>query len=572
MADQDDFRFSQSRHPAPRSAAEPDGSPASDPLAELARLIGQNDPFAELERTHSHSEVERAVRTAGAQPQWHEPPAAPAAEPDRYEQAAERHPAADRAGDYGGGSGAAAGREAYAQYPGEAYAQYPGDGYAYPEEAYAEAGEGYQEDDAGYYDSDPEAYDEAAYQEELARRHRRNRLVTVVAIFAVAIIGGAAAYASRTLLTASSHSAPPVIMADTAPAKVVPASHGGHEGSAHKLSYDRVGEPDAKVKMVPREEKPVEIKTGAVAPQSKAAPPKPDDAIAPKTDDRAIAPAPSANIPATTGQTAASVLPLAASPSEPAIGSGVILPSPKKVNTIVVRPDMSVVPSDIAADATVPAPEQASADKPAAPAQPPAAAAAQTASTPPAPRSRPAKPAASTHETAAIPVEAPRRHEETPASHQQAARPHRNTAPARVAARAPRRPSAPLSLAPDQAQAPAQRSARAPSHSHAPLALAAATPEPRASQASTVAAPSGSYTVQVSSQRSETDAKASFRALQARYPTIMAGRHSFVHRVDLGQRGVYYRTLIGPFASASQARAFCTSLKAAGGNCLIHRN
>lgn len=88
------------------------------------------------------------------------------------------------------------------------------------------------------------------------------------------------------------------------------------------------------------------------------------------------------------------------------------------------------------------------------------------------------------------------------------------------------------------------------------------------------AAPSGAggYAVQVSSQRSEAEAQAAFRSLQAKYPQQLRGRHAIVRRADLGAKGVYYRALVGPFASAEQAASLCSSLKAAGGNCLIQRN
>jgi cell division protein FtsN len=41
--------------------------------------------------------------------------------------------------------------------------------------------------------------------------------------------------------------------------------------------------------------------------------------------------------------------------------------------------------------------------------------------------------------------------------------------------------------------------------------------------------------------------------------------------VDLGAKGVYYRALVGPFATADEAAAMCSSLKAAGGNCIAQK-
>jgi hypothetical protein len=83
---------------------------------------------------------------------------------------------------------------------------------------------------------------------------------------------------------------------------------------------------------------------------------------------------------------------------------------------------------------------------------------------------------------------------------------------------------------------------------------------------------SGGFAVQISSQRSQNEARASFRALQSRFAGVLGGQQSFVRRVDLGSRGVYYRTLIGPFGSLDEASAFCGRLKSAGGQCIVQRN
>jgi hypothetical protein len=103
-----------------------------------------------------------------------------------------------------------------------------------------------------------------------------------------------------------------------------------------------------------------------------------------------------------------------------------------------------------------------------------------------------------------------------------------------------------------------------------------ATNSPRTSVASAGAseAPVGpaGYAVQVSSQRSEEEAKEAYRALQGKYPQQLGSRHAFFRRADLGDKGVYYRALVGPFATSEQAGAFCSSLKAAGGSCFTQRN
>ena len=82
----------------------------------------------------------------------------------------------------------------------------------------------------------------------------------------------------------------------------------------------------------------------------------------------------------------------------------------------------------------------------------------------------------------------------------------------------------------------------------------------------------GGYAVQVTSQHSEAEAKASFQALRAKFPNQLGGRQPIIRRADLGAKGTYYRALVGPFASAEEAAALCSSLKAAGGNCIVQRN
>jgi hypothetical protein len=122
------------------------------------------------------------------------------------------------------------------------------------------------------------------------------------------------------------------------------------------------------------------------------------------------------------------------------------------------------------------------------------------------------------------------------------------------------------------------------SASNAPMALtpqgaAHAAPEPRARVASvnpTAAAPApsaaaGAY-VQVSSQRSEADAKTSYRVLQGKYPGILGPRSPVIKRADLGSKGIFYRALVGPFAAADEATQFCVNLQSAGGKCIVQRH
>ena len=103
----------------------------------------------------------------------------------------------------------------------------------------------------------------------------------------------------------------------------------------------------------------------------------------------------------------------------------------------------------------------------------------------------------------------------------------------------------------------------------APVAVASAGPETGV-QAAT---PFGvGDAVQITSQRSEAEAKASFQELRAKFPNQLGGRQPIIRRADLGAKGTYYRALVGPFASSEQAAALCSGLKAAGGSCIVQRN
>jgi sporulation related protein len=123
-------------------------------------------------------------------------------------------------------------------------------------------------------------------------------------------------------------------------------------------------------------------------------------------------------------------------------------------------------------------------------------------------------------------------------------------------------PNSPLSLAPQQGAAPAEPHTRMAS-------TTTAAPQPIAPAAS--GGGTGSY-VQVSSQRNEADAQASFKSLQGKFPAALGSRAPLIKRADLGDKGTVYRAMVGPFASADEAVRFCTDLKTAGGQCFVPRN
>src|SRR3954451_11950627 len=125
--------------------------------------------------------------------------------------------------------------------------------------------------------------------------------------------------------------------------------------------------------------------------------------------------------------------------------------------------------------------------------------------------------------------------------------------------------AAPAAAPPAQTRTPATKQS-------APMAIA---PEPRtktAARTPPTQAAGGAYVVQVSAQKTEDEARASYQTLQQKYPSVLGRRDANIRRADLGDKGVYYRAQIGLFATADQANTFCGDLKAAGGQCIVQKN
>ncbi len=481
---------------------------ASDPLAELARLIGQNDPFAEYGRDGGQRAAAAPVVGPAeyAQPPAHDLPAAaaPAYADERYAAApgyADEQYAAQPAPfpppaapppqyaheDYGDPA-----------YAGDAYAQgvLPGHADETAQSAYEQ----------GLYDpNNPQSAAEQEHFYDDVPPRRRTGILAIAAVFALAVIGTAGAFGYRALYGSSAPSGPPpVIKADVKPSKIVPAADSKDPKSA-KLIYDRVNNGQNE-KLVSREEQPVGIKdkpVGTVLPQ---------------------------------GQNGA---PGSGSMQQAALGSGVLGVEPKKIHTIAIHPNQTAnAPAQppAAAPAPMPAPAPAHA-QPATPSKPPSRAA-----TNPAPRQ-------------VAHAEPPVRHAAAPSNAPLSLNPNAPAAPARTAPRTMRTGAvaAPTPIAPARTTAPAP----APTRTSAPTHIAPAS--------------SGGYAVQIVARHNEADAQASFRSLQAKYPQQLGGKAPLIRRVDLGAKGIYYRAMVGPFGSADEASQVCSRLKAAGGQCIVQR-
>jgi SPOR domain len=472
MSMADDHTLGSYRSTDPqRRASEParpnEQAGSGDPLAELARLIGQSDPFAEFGRSSR-----RAARQAQT------PATSPAAAEQQYAPAQEQQYAADDTrgrDDYGADPYGA--HADYAHPPAHAGEERLPAGHVYDEVPLAADHQGqYQHDDQlhqsqQYADEQQDGYEADQYYEDEASldphdeetyddpppARRRSGLTTALALVGCALLGTVAAYGYRSYTgPVGSTQPPPVITADNStPTKIVPAPAG--DAQSGKAAQVNAG----KEQLVSKQEEPVALKEPGPQPAPRVAAPP-------------AAPAPSA------------------APQPPA-GAATAPNEPKKVRTVTIRPDGS--------------------------------------------------------DMSAKPVGAP------PPAAPSAAAP---AAPKAAAARS----GGPVSLDPQGGGEPASTTA-----GRTQTAAAPTRPAPDATSNA-----SSGFVVQLSSQKSESEALSSFRGLQAKFPNELGGRQPIIRRADLGSKGVFYRTLVGPFASAHEASQFCSNYKAAGGQCVVPNN
>jgi hypothetical protein len=140
----------------------------------------------------------------------------------------------------------------------------------------------------------------------------------------------------------------------------------------------------------------------------------------------------------------------------------------------------------------------------------------------------------------------------------------------------PTGPNAPLSLAPqgipDTPAATAPAPAPAPTRAPPTHTTAVAPPPPTVERNSERSSGGGSgYYVQVSAHKSEEEAKSTFRGIAARHASLLGGQQMVVRRKDLGSKGIFYGAQVGPL-SREAAGKLCEGLKAAGQGCMVQRN
>ena len=448
---------------------------ASDPLAELARLIGRSEQHSGATGAGSRSPVrpnyrdpEPAYRDPDP-PEWdpgshlspHDSRPAREYEAYQYEAPIAREPQldawerdqlagfADRSGRYEAEQLAGyvdrAETRVYQSAQGDRDSDHEHDGeHDYAVEPHAGEQDHFAAEAEQFYDDPP-------------RGRRHSGLLTAIALIGCAIVGTAGAYAYRSYSGhASVMQPPPVITADTSSTKIVPAQV--NDPLSGKAVQDRIANA-GKEQIVSKQEEPVALKD-----------------IGTPTAPRVVLPAPVAPVPP-------------AASAQGSSGSGALSNEAKKVRTVTIR-------SDGNDSRPVGVPAQSGAGRAA------------------------------------------------------------SSSP-------PRTGNEPLSLEPRKDQATDQGS-------EAPARIRTATaPAASGSRAPSSTGSTGGLMVQLSSHKSESDALASFRSLQSRFPDELGGRQGVVRRADLGAKGVFYRAMVGPFGSTQEASQFCANLKAAGGSCVV---
>ncbi|MFP5513025.1 MAG: SPOR domain-containing protein [Alphaproteobacteria bacterium] len=109
----------------------------------------------------------------------------------------------------------------------------------------------------------------------------------------------------------------------------------------------------------------------------------------------------------------------------------------------------------------------------------------------------------------------------------------------------------------------------------APPPAAPAKAAPQQAKAAIAPAPagaggSGSWRIQLASVRSEGEAAAEWRRIAGRHPDALGGLSMQVAKVDLGDKGVFYRVQ-GAGADEARAKSVCAQLRAQNVGCVVVR-
>jgi hypothetical protein len=79
------------------------------------------------------------------------------------------------------------------------------------------------------------------------------------------------------------------------------------------------------------------------------------------------------------------------------------------------------------------------------------------------------------------------------------------------------------------------------------------------------------FMVQLAASRSRALARGVYSGLQNNFSDLLGQRNPLILRVDLGDKGIFYRVNVPGFESRNAATAFCANLKSRGQDCLVRK-
>ena len=234
-----DLRLTRQPQPEPVAAK-------ADPLAELARIVGQDDPFRALLAT-------RQQQAATGRVEIPMPPPRPEPRFDAAPPAATHAVAHSQVAH----SQVATPADAFDQYLASVeQGAYDDDGAYDP--AYEQGEQAHDQHDEPYDDEPP-----AGRFQALAAKAPRGRLVQVGAGLGVLMFCITGAYVVKGIGFGSGPSGPITVLADKTPLKIPPSGTDGVEiPDQNKQIYDR-GSKDGQIKVVNREEQPLDVAQAA---------------------------------------------------------------------------------------------------------------------------------------------------------------------------------------------------------------------------------------------------------------------------------------------------------------------
>ncbi len=393
------------------------------------------------------------------------------------------------------------------------------------------------------------------------QRSNRKRLgMIAAAVGGLLILGGAGVYAFMGSDSSGLGSTDPkIILADKSPVKVVPVEKGGKTvPNQDKAVYDRVaGAPAETVQqgtLVSSTEEPVDVVQRTLTPES-----------LPLESSEDFDPA---DVTPIDGEESARLLPDGeqVKASEEDRQTAV---SPRKVRTMIVKPDGTLVARE--EPAPEPVKEVASAEVPATTngADPQIKTVTTTVVTP---QTQVEPVAAAQTETVPLTDLKP---QEQPVAEQSALA---EAASATVEETAPVRTVRTTTIG-EQAPVPQTRPVEQPVNvvgtvtdqgNVKPVATTETTTVAAAetTPVQTASVPAGSYVIQIASLPSEADAQQSYTKLSAKFASVIGGRGSDIRRAEIAGKGTYYRVRI-PAGSREEANSLCARYKSAGGSCLV---